>query len=200
MSWQWIDEVFQLRLFLKLATFKDEEQLLLPYTHRYLFPNLARFVEGQFKPMEYNKPFKKWKKPVMHDEENNDTLLDQSELYHDTSDLPQITSVSQLGKSSNVASNNLPCVGSDDKLLERVAKLFLIAHKNKSPLIDKETRRFIASAVIDRYLYDQQHQEKYDDDLNEKLEELFKELQEKRLPIDLTNEPDECVSDIDMLE
>eukprot|EP01083_Nonionella_stella_P142721 442122_1 len=66
--------------------------------------------------------------------------------------------------------------------------------------IDKETRRFIASAVIDRYLYDQQHQEKYDDDLNEKLEELFKELQEKRLPIDLTNEPDECVSDIDILE
>eukprot|EP01083_Nonionella_stella_P142720 442118_1 len=99
-----------------------------------------------------------------------------------------------------ILKENLPCVGSDDKLLERVAKLFLIAHKNKSPLIDKETRRFIASAVIDRYLYDQQHQEKYDDDLNEKLEELFKELQEKRLPIDLTNEPDECVSDIDILE
>eukprot|EP01083_Nonionella_stella_P142719 442116_1 len=48
-----------------------------------------------------NKTFKKWKKPVMHDEENNDTLLDQSELYHDTSDLPQIASVTQLGKVSS---------------------------------------------------------------------------------------------------
>eukprot|EP01083_Nonionella_stella_P180973 646866_1 len=88
----------------------------------------------------------------------------------------------------------------DGRTMAQFTTRILIAHKNKSPLIDKETRRFIASAVIDRYLYDQQHQEKYDDDLNEKLEELFKELQEKRLPIDLTNEPDECVSDIDMLE
>eukprot|EP01083_Nonionella_stella_P066091 173807_1 len=101
MSWQWIDEVFQLRLFLKLGIIKDDEPQLLPHKYHYLFPNLARFVDGQFKAMQYNKPFKKWKKPVTSTDGDTFTLFEQSEFYHDTSDLPQIASVTQLGKVSS---------------------------------------------------------------------------------------------------
>eukprot|EP01083_Nonionella_stella_P066090 173804_1 len=85
---------------------------------------------------------------------------------------------------------NLPSVGKDDALLERIAKLFLIAHRNRSPLIAKEIRKYIVSSVVDRYLYDEQHQEEYDDDLNDKLTNLFKEIRDKsaKVTIDLTND------------
>eukprot|EP01084_Bolivina_argentea_P303146 523324_1 len=67
--------------------------------------------------------------------------------------------------------DNLPDLGQADKFIERIARRFLLLHKNKSPLIPN--RKFIVSSIVDRYLFGRQKQKKKDDEFNEKIAELF---------------------------
>ncbi len=72
---------------------------------------------------------------------------------------------------------NLPILGKDDKLVDRIGRYFLIKHNNRSPLIPSNIRKYIISSVVDRHIFEESKQTELDEKMNNALmSNLFKDI------------------------